>query len=114
MGLYKVCIVGRVALLTFCCTYLLLLGNAAFSLRPLCIARDLGYCDHDYKGPGRFWFPHPPRPGFSLCTTLGVWRSVRKTAEPGSFVAGLIHLSVYPSNTTRCRPPLRGVKGLRS
>jgi len=24
------------------CTYLLLLGNAAFSLRPICIARDLG------------------------------------------------------------------------
>ena len=40
--------VGRVVLLTFCSTYLLLLGNAAFALLPLCVARDLGWCDHDY------------------------------------------------------------------
>src|SRR5215216_5748695 len=66
------------------------------------------------KAPVGSGSPHPPRPGFFLCRSLGVWRSVRKTAEPGSFVAGLIRLSVYPSNTTRCRPPLRGVKGLRS
>jgi|SRR5215208_3067401 len=39
--------VGRVVLLTFCSTYLLLLGNAAFALLPLCVARDLGWCDHD-------------------------------------------------------------------
>ena len=42
--------VGRVVLLTFCSTYLLLLGNAAFALLPLCVARDLGWCDHDNPG----------------------------------------------------------------
>jgi hypothetical protein len=36
-GLYSAC-VGRVVLLTFCSTYLLLLGNAAFAL-PSCALR---------------------------------------------------------------------------
>jgi hypothetical protein len=45
---YNACIVGRVVLNTFCSTYLLLLDNAAFALRPSSVARDLGWCDHDY------------------------------------------------------------------
>jgi hypothetical protein len=28
--------------------YLLLLGNAAFTLRPLCVAQERLWCDHDY------------------------------------------------------------------
>src|SRR5215208_1351123 len=40
--------VGRVVLLTFCSTYLLLLGNAAFALLPLCVAQERQWCDHDY------------------------------------------------------------------
>src|SRR5215217_6521233 len=40
--------VGRVVLHTFCSTYLLLLGNAAFALCPLSVALDRLWCDHDY------------------------------------------------------------------
>src|SRR5215203_2756409 len=46
-GLNNSC-VGRIVLLTFCSTYLLLLGNAAFALRPLCVAHERRWCGHDY------------------------------------------------------------------
>jgi len=42
-GLYNASIVGRVVVVLYS-----LLDNAAFALRPLCVARDLGWCDHDY------------------------------------------------------------------
>jgi hypothetical protein len=59
--------------------------------------------------------PILPRPGFFLCTSLvGVGGGIHKKNQPGSFVAGLIRLCVYPSNTTRCRPRARGVQALRS
>jgi len=45
-------------------TYLLLLGNAAFALRPLRVARDLGWCDHDYPR----WGAHSPEAPLQLPT----------------------------------------------
>jgi hypothetical protein len=44
-GLYNVCIVGRVVLGHWSSS-----TNAAFTLRPLYVARGLGRCDHDYPG----------------------------------------------------------------
>jgi len=55
------------------------------------------------RSPGRFWFPHPPPTGALLMY------------DPGrDHHCGSIRLLAYPSTTTRCRPPPRGVKGLRS
>ena len=47
-----------------------------------------------YKSPGRFWFPHPPPAGVLLMYVTG---RVHKTAEPGSFVAGLTAEMAAPS-----------------
>src|SRR5215203_397740 len=65
-GLYKAC-VGRVVLLTFCSTYLLLLGNAAFALCPLSVALDRLWCDHDYPR----WDGHNATEHTVTCPVLG-------------------------------------------
>jgi hypothetical protein len=42
-GLYNACIVGRVVL-----GYWVVLHQRGLHLAPLCVARDLGWCEHDY------------------------------------------------------------------
>src|SRR5829696_7435165 len=58
--------------------------------------------------------PGRPDAASYVRTWAGMGSVVHKTAMAASFVAGFIHLCASPSNTTRCRLPPRGVKGLRS
>src|SRR5215204_3815356 len=64
-------------------------------------------CPHSLRGSGRggagLNFEDPAPSAY----VLGKW--LRRERQRPS-----IRLAAYPSNTTRCRPPPRGVKGLRS
>ena len=86
-----------------CFVFLPIAFGAAFTL-PCCALRGIsGGATKTIEALVDFGSPILPRPGFFLCTLLGVRRGAAYISQPEcDHTRRSIHLCAYPSNTTRC------------
>src|SRR5215212_9225190 len=60
-------------------------GNAAYALRPLCVARDLGWCECNYPR----WGGHTSESTVTTLPVLGAPTSIMGRSSHGGYVTGL-------------------------